>query len=240
MHSNFPNQNKTCCTHATTQSLWPFIFGICWLVQAGLLIYAAKLPLQWAIPTVLVTLGLGHYTRIQLQSSKTLYTTKLLWAMLALGNIGMIIGWMADFGFGPLIKEGVCLCGCPISPIGGGLISKFGWMYKGMALASLPCFFIIRPASHTRFSKSFKNVENNNPRLHLPCKSISLRSEIFHAIACTVGMLLGMFIACKLLSYLPIRNAYTHFIYTYLFMTLGMALGMILPCKFFKTKFNSL
>lgn len=59
-------------------------------------------------------------------------------AMLAVGNLGMLLGWWADAGWAPAIREGVCLCGCQESHFGAGLWGGWAWMHVGMLAFSLP------------------------------------------------------------------------------------------------------
>lgn len=208
-----PSCQDISCSSITLKPLskiWPYLFGGSIVTQGILLIYAGQLPWSWSLPIMLIFLSAGHYIRIYFQNEERSLRWSLIWAMVAFGNIGMILGWMADFGFAPLIREGACLCGCPDSPLGKGLIAKFGWMYKGMILASLPTFWIIRPINTNASRFSF---------------------EIIHIIACLGSMLTGMFLACKFLAHIPVADPYLHFIYTYCAMTLGMTLAMILPCK---------
>jgi heavy metal translocating P-type ATPase len=59
-------------------------------------------------------------------------------AMLAVGNLGMLLGWWADAGWAPAIRDGVCLCGCQKSHFGAGLAGGLAWMHLGMLAFSLP------------------------------------------------------------------------------------------------------
>lgn len=34
----------------------------------------------------------------------------MIWGMLGPSNLAMLVGWWADAGFGPVMREGVCLC----------------------------------------------------------------------------------------------------------------------------------
>lgn len=58
--------------------------------------------------------------------------------MLTVGNLGMVLGWWADAGWAPAIRDGVCLCGCQKSHFGAALFGGFGWMHLGMLAFSLP------------------------------------------------------------------------------------------------------
>lgn len=60
-------------------------------------------------------------------------------AMLGPGNLGMLLGWWVDAGFGPVMREGVCLC-CQSHhyfELGQGV----PWMHVGMLAAGLPAMW---------------------------------------------------------------------------------------------------
>ena len=57
-------------------------------------------------------------------------------AMIGPGNLGMLLGWWVDAGFGPVMRDGVCLC-CrshDYFSMSGGV----PWMSVGMLLGGLP------------------------------------------------------------------------------------------------------
>jgi hypothetical protein len=55
--------------------------------------------------------------------------------MATTGTLAMLFGWFADAGFRPLVGNAVCLCGCPGSLTGLGLISRLHWMQLCMVAA---------------------------------------------------------------------------------------------------------
>ncbi len=57
-------------------------------------------------------------------------------AMLGPGNLLMLVGWWADAGFGPVMRNGVCLC-CQ-SHHYFELGARIPWMYVGMLAGGLP------------------------------------------------------------------------------------------------------
>ena len=63
------------------------------------------------------------------------YRWRGLAEMFAFGNLAMLLGWWADAGFGPIIRDGVCLCPCP--GFGTGLLHFVNWMNLGMLIGSL-------------------------------------------------------------------------------------------------------
>lgn len=65
-------------------------------------------------------------------------------AMAGPGNLGMLLGWWADADFGPVMREGVCLC-CQSRhyfQIGAGI----PWMHVGMLALGLPMMWRELPA----------------------------------------------------------------------------------------------
>jgi heavy metal translocating P-type ATPase len=71
-------------------------------------------------------------------AGRSVVTTMTL-AMLGPGNLGMLVGWWVDAGFGPVMREGVCLC-CQSHhyfELGKGV----PWMHVGMLAAGLPAMW---------------------------------------------------------------------------------------------------
>jgi P-type Cu+ transporter len=130
--------------------------------------------------------------------------------MLTVGNLGMLLGWWADAGFGPIIRDGVCLCGCPKSSMGAGLFERFSTMHVGMMLAGFPLMLWLQDPAQSLFR--------------------SLSGRWLHALWITVGMGVGMWFAAGVLALLPLIQAQTQFYLTYLGMCLGMMLGMMAFC----------
>jgi len=129
--------------------------------------------------------------------------------MFSFGGAAMLVGWWADAGFGAVVRDGVCLCGCPTSTLGAGLISGLNWMDVGMIAASLPAFFVKEAGPVDR----------------------SLRQRGFCWAAGLVGMLVGMQLAGWVMAQVPVAtNPHGHFFATYAAMMTGMSAGMLLGC----------
>jgi hypothetical protein len=126
--------------------------------------------------------------------------------MAAYSNLGMWIGWIADFGFLPLLRDGVCLCGCACSPLGIGAAFHCPWMYVGMYLGALPAILLKDPAT-----------QKICPKAILGC----------------VAMGPGMLISTWAFSYVPISNPIIHLFLTAIIMLLGMHMGMHIVDKIF-------
>lgn len=126
-------------------------------------------------------------------------------AMLSVGGLAMLAGWWGDAGFAPVIRDGVCLCGCPDSTLGLGLVGRVGWMSAGMVLAAVPGLLVERTAA-------------------------AFPARLWCWGAGLVGMFAGMELAALVLSGFPIRAAGFHFFLTYAAMVTGMCGGMLAGC----------
>lgn len=173
------------------------------LLQGPLLAYMALLDWKGYLMLTALSSVLAFWVNAALKKGSSFHTTHWL-MMLAFSNIGMWIGWMADFNFLPLLREGVCLCGCACSPLGTGAAFHCPWMYVGMYIGALPAMFL------------------KNPQTNRVCWS-----NILGCLAMGPGMMLGTYF----LSHLPIQNPLFHFFLTVFVMLLGMALGMLLVEK---------
>ncbi len=122
--------------------------------------------------------------------------------MFTVGGLAMLGGWWADAGFAPIVRQGVCLCGCATSNMGLGLFARVNWMDVSMLAASVPAVFIERGQTG-RWSCWLAGV---------------------------FGMLLGMEAAAWLMALIPVAAPQVAFFATYGAMMFGMCLGMILAC----------
>ncbi|MFO1460780.1 MAG: cation-translocating P-type ATPase [Verrucomicrobiota bacterium] len=114
------------------------------LMQIPLVLYLGALA---PVPAVLATLvlgalGLGFFRLGRMRrvaSGPWGWLVPGLWmtgAMLGPGNLGMLLGWWVDAGWGPVMREGVCLC-CQ-SHHYFSLSGRIPWMYLGMLVGGLP------------------------------------------------------------------------------------------------------
>jgi len=139
---------------------------------------------------------------------------KLLVAMFALGNVGMLVGWWGDVGFGSVIAHGSCVCGCFLSHMGMGKLWSPSWMQGGMLLMSMPLAWSAN-VFPSGLSASWKS------------------SRWVHALVCLSGMMLGMWLAELLLYPVTWSNPFLHFVSSYLAMTIGMLAGMVFFCRLY-------
>ncbi len=127
-------------------------------------------------------------------------TGGLLALMLAVGNLGMLIGWWVDAGLGPVIREDVCLCGCPGSTFGWGLLTGVLWMDMGMMIGAIGVL---------GFSSGTMG------RIDLP-----------NLLVCLLGMLAGMKLGALVVALVPVADPRAQFLLTFVAMVVAMMIGM--------------
>jgi heavy metal translocating P-type ATPase len=129
-------------------------------------------------------------------------------AMFTVGGLAMLAGWWIDAGFVAVVRNGVCLCGCPDSPLGQGLLGKISWMEAGMIAAAVPGLFL-------------EQASDAFPR------------RLWSWVAGLLGMLAGMKLAAGALAGLPVNeaSASAQFFLSYAAMVGGMCLGMLAGCE---------
>lgn len=199
-----------------TQSrpMWPLVVGAALAMQGPLLGWMGSVGFGVGLGLVVISVLLGALAAYHFESWKGIPTVTFLLGMVALGNVGMLAGWVVEAGFGPVVREGICLCGCPKSPMGWGLVG-FGPMQAGMLLASLPALLI--------------------PSAGVPawCKGSQGRFWL-HGLLCLLGMIVGMELVGVVLAGLPMLPPRIHFAVTAGAMMVGMVLGMVVACRVFR------
>ncbi len=130
------------------------------------------------------------------------YRWRGLAEMFAFGNLGMLLGWWADVGFGPIVRDGVCLCCCTKAGAGFGLWQYVNWMNFGMLLGSLPMW----------------------PRR-------GDWRALGHFGAMLGGMFGAMLAAEHFLSKLVVVDPIRHFYFAAAALAVAMSLGMLLACE---------
>jgi heavy metal translocating P-type ATPase len=140
---------------------------------------------------------------------------RLLWPMLgglmrqsinmvAIGGLAMLGGWWVDAGLAPVVRDGVCLCGCAKSDLGWGLISNLRFMDLAMVAA---CFGIALADSSRR------------------------RMPIWAWGVGAAGMVIGMKVGVAPMAFVPIENACVSFVLSYIAMLIGMLLGAVVASR---------
>ena len=173
------------------------------LAQAPFLLYLGQLRGGTALGTFLGLLALALFILLfRTQHPERARVARMLFAMLGLGNWGMILGWWADAGFGPVVAA------CPhCAQHGASLwsLTAMPWMNLGMLLFGLPP--MLTGPGHWR------------PRLILGFCS---------ALGMMWGMSLGGHAALQALGPALAQP----FLLSFAGMTLGMLAGMLLGCEF--------
>lgn len=125
-------------------------------------------------------------------------------AMAGPGNLGMLIGWWADAGFAPVMREGVCLCCQSRHYFQVG--AKVPWMHVGMLALGLPMMW--RELPRIRF----------------------LGGRPGGALLVSIAMLWGMSAGADglLKAFGPLHPH--QFLIAFVGMTLGMLVAMIFAC----------
>jgi hypothetical protein len=131
----------------------------------------------------------------------------MTFAMLALGNWGMLLGWWADAGFAQVTRSGVCLC-CHARDYFALTSFKVPWMYLGMLALGLPPMVAAPLPARFRASRCWTGVVSGIGMVVGMAwgASLTLRwagpmhpQQFLLALGgMTLGMLAGMFFACEL------------------------------------------
>jgi heavy metal translocating P-type ATPase len=185
----------------------PVAFGAGVAFLGPLLAFNAALPPALAGACVLLFLMAGCALSQWLASGKAGAFAGSMAGMASFGGVGMLAGWMLDAGGGPIVRDGVCLCGCAKSVLGLGIVSPFNWMHGLMALGSLPAAAMLAgggPPTRAAWGRLARN-----------------------AFFCLAGMLLGMQAAAWTMSLVRVAQPQVHFFLTFAGMTLGMFAGML-------------
>lgn len=182
-------------------------FGAALALLGPLLAFNAALAPALAGACVLAFVMAGCALTQGLVSGRTGTFGNALAGMGSFGAVGMLVGWMLDAGGGPVVRDGVCLCGCAKSVLGLGIVSPFNWMHGLMVVGCLPAAAAFAgPGAPTRgvWARFWRNT-----------------------IFCTAGMLLGMQAAVWMMSLVPVAQPQIHFFLTFAAMMLGMTAGML-------------
>ncbi len=120
--------------------------------------------------------------------------------MVTIGGLAMLGGWWLDAGMAPVVRDGVCLCGCSKSDFGWGLILNVRFMDLAMLAACLG-LALADPA-----------------RRDIPAWGWSLGA---------LSMVVGMKVGVAPMAFVPIKNAHATFLLSYVAMLLGMILAAV-------------
>lgn len=171
------------------------------VAQVPLAAWLGNLGWQSVLALVLV---LGTLAAWSLATPRGGAWSRMFLGMLGLGNLLMLIGWWVDAGFGPVMRDGVCLC-CESHryfEIG----SKVPWMHLGMLAGGLPVMWSFLPRWGVR-------------GIRWPS-----------AVLAVFGMGLGMNEGADVLLHWAGPGHPAQFLVAWTGMTAGMLLGMTLAC----------
>lgn len=186
----------------------PALFAAAFVVQGPLLAYLADLG---AMGTAMATLGgvlaaaMVWFLWPQWRQALNL---QMLWSMLSVGNLGMLFGWWADYGFGPLVGSGTVHCACCLTSNSLGL-GLFNWMYGLMVLAGFPAMALVQ-TDRTR--------------------AVGPGARWRHAAWGLIGMVAGMYGGMQAIGSLTLADPQQQFFLLFSAMTLGMLAGMFIAC----------
>ncbi len=193
-------------------SVTGIVLGLAMVVQGFFVCYLGSLPFRWALTTNLLFIGAGIFLFFAVKS----WVKRPIWVlyagMLAVGNLGMLAGWYMDFGFGPVVRNGLCSSCCAGAHVAFGLSLHWNWMQTGMVLASIPLLFGIDVSPRRVRRKIF-----NHPWVH--------------AAFCLGGMLVGMQASGLVMNWIAVADPVRHYLLMLGSMTAGMFIGMILFCQ---------
>ena len=175
-------------------------------LQGPVLAYLGAFPPQTALALTLLFAGggLGILCLTALRPLSPGAREGLL--MFSVGGLAMLGGWWADVDFLPVVRAGVCLCGCPNSTWGFGLLGAVNWMSAAMVVAAVPMLFVTRPSE-----QGIRRAV---------CWSAGLAGML-------IGMKAGAFVAGLVLE----GNPGVNFFSTYGAMLFGMTFGMAGACS---------
>ncbi|HSI84653.1 MAG TPA: cation-translocating P-type ATPase [Candidatus Methylacidiphilales bacterium] len=200
---------------ACRPGLAPWIFAVCFAVQGPILTHLGQTDMVAYVLSGLTSLMAGllvlHYWR----ALRYHLSWQMAISMLSAGNLAMLIGWWGDAGLGPIIREGVCLCGCATSPLGKGLWHPH-YMHTAMVLGSLPAMALVSDGSKALAGSAWQRWR--------------------HSIFLTIGMLAGMMFSGYIISCLRLPDPQVEFFFSYFAMSVGMVLGMFAACAVWRER----
>lgn len=193
----------------TLPRLERLVFAIALALQGPVIAWLGGFTGTTAAGFIAIFLGAGLVTLLWSRDRIWTPAARMTMAMFSVGGLAMLAGWWADAGFGAVVRDGICLCGCPDSTLGLGLLGRITWMEAGMFAAAVPGLFLEREV----------------------VKGFSRR--LWCWLAGLVGMLIGMQLAALVLAGLPVdaQSASAQFFLTYAAMVTGMCMGMLTACE---------
>jgi len=191
-----------------TQPKRQMVCGILLAVQGPFIAWLGQLSATTSV-AVIASCALAGIViaRFRTQNAELRRYAAMTFAMVALGNWGMLLGWWADAGFGPVMRSSACLC-CQarnyFTPAG----FKVPWMYLGMLVFGLPPMLAAPLPARLRVGRFWTGMVSGIGMIIGMAWGASLALRWFgpgrpqqFLVALggmTLGMLAGMFFACEL------------------------------------------
>ena len=178
----------------------------CLILQSILVCYMG----QFSTLLTLFTWGVFIASTVAVIKRDTDHPYNFFWkhalAMFAYGNLGMLIGWMADYNFGAILGDNLCV---NVNPQGTGI--HISWMHVGMTIGSMP-IVVFNQTKYWRIHIFFCLF---GMLVGMECVSYLLGyiqiSDSSYQFGLTfllmiLGMMLGMYIGCWFLRLLQISK----------------------------------
>jgi len=129
--------------------------------------------------------------------------------MVLLGGPAMLGGWFIDAGWGAIVRDGVCLCGCVQSDLGWGIAMNPGWMHLGMLVSG---FLVMGWCMRRRHSGG-------------------RMAYLIALVIAVAAMMLGMELGALAVAPVPVGEGHTTFLLAYSAMMSGMTIAMLIACE---------
>ncbi len=182
-------------------------YGLLLITQGFFSAWLGRLPASWsALVIALCAAGAWGIMRFHPRNAEARRYAAMAFAMLALGNWGMLLGWWADLGFGRVSPEAACACHQLHASAAAGLL-RMPWMNTGMVVFGLPPMLWGAYPGYRRW-------------LRWSLGALS-------ALGMILGMAGGSYVAARFAAPDPAVN----FLLSFAGMTVGMLVGMFFCCE---------
>ncbi len=182
-------------------------YGILLALQGPFIAWLGQLPATISVAVIAGCALAGiAIARFRNRNTEVTRYAAMTFAMLGLGNWGMLLGWWADAGFAPVMRSGICLC-CHARDYFALTSFKIPWMYLGMLALGLP------------------------PMLAAPLPDRLRAGRLGTGIVSGIGMVAGMAWGASLALHWAGPMHPQQFLLALGGMTLGMLVGMCFACE---------
>jgi heavy metal translocating P-type ATPase len=189
-----------------SQAVWNTAYGVLFALQGPFIVWLGQLTGAWGLGVIAFCLvggwGIAWFRTESLELHRY---ADMTFAMLGLGNWGMLLGWWVDLGFAPVMAGIACEHCQRLNLLQPGSF-EVPWMYAGMLLFGVP--------------PMWRDVTG----------SIAWRLRSLLVTLSAIGMVLGMGIGSSLAMKLAGPASAQPFLVALTGMVLGMTLGMLFAC----------